>query len=131
MASIYSYQFFKGISEAFEKVTGIHVPEEVTAFVFLVVLAIIIILFVLKPIVKNHKWRKKQLDDILFIVSSKHIIEMGDSEDIQYLRNLSKGYIPNTSIKKVRVYCDEGNGGTTGANYPVDFNTFYERNILY
>lgn len=65
MASIYSYHFFKGIAEAIEKLTGKQIPEEVTAFVFLVVLTIIIILFVLRPIIKSHKWRKKQLDDIL------------------------------------------------------------------
>lgn len=65
IASIYDYQIFKEIAEAFETATGIHVPEKVTAFVFLMAFAIAIILFVLKPIIKNHKWRKKQLDDIL------------------------------------------------------------------
>lgn len=63
------YSFFQGIAQAIEDVFGWHIPEKYIAIVFLsfCVLGILWLLnkFFIKPSIKNHKWRKNQLDLIL------------------------------------------------------------------
>lgn len=68
MASIIGYGFFEDLAKAIYKITGYQISEKVTAIVFLSVLGItLLIVFyknILKPIIRNHKWRRKQLDEI-------------------------------------------------------------------
>lgn len=60
------YESLRQIVEDLLRVFGIEPKENTLAYLGLGVFAVLIlIIFVLRPIIKNHSWRKKQLDKIL------------------------------------------------------------------
>lgn len=159
MASIYNYPFFKGIAEAFETATGIHVPEKVTAIVFFAVFAITIICFVLKPIIKNRKWRKKQLDEILkdygeyttwqqrwlyiktwFQSNPPHDLDDPSEAQYQDLRTDSIDFFVNGALipnnRKPPYYCILGGSGMGKSTFVVNLirkyiNKYKEKTLPY
>ena len=64
--TIFDFEFFHYLEETIEKALGIDIPDKLTAIICLILLTATVLYFlVFKPISKNHKWRKEQLDKIL------------------------------------------------------------------
>ena len=67
MSDIFSFEFIKVCIKAFNEKFGTEISEEYAAMVFIIVVALLIIIFkfIVIPYFRNRKWRKKQLNVIL------------------------------------------------------------------
>jgi hypothetical protein len=147
---------FKEAIEAFETATGIKIPEQITAIVILVVL---LAFFVLKPIIKNRKWRKKQLDEILkdygeyttwqqrwlyiktwFQSNPPHDLDDPSEAQYQDLRTDSIDFFINDALvpnnRKPPYYCILGGSGMGKSTFIVNLvrkyiNKYREKTLPY
>lgn len=67
--SIFEYEIFKGIAEALEEAFGLDIPQKLVASFFFGVIfcsfIYLILKLIIKPIIKNKKWRNRQLEILL------------------------------------------------------------------
>ena len=60
------FELFKYIVETFLNVTGLQIPEKLVPITIIFLFVVVILLIVLcRNLCRSHKWRKKQLDEIL------------------------------------------------------------------